>query len=257
MHGSLAVAAVHDRYLGQAPTQRCLWKESFHAARCTTLFRQWLSAPIKEEHKDLIWAVAGTLSILAFSSTTARCPEEAWPLGAPDPSDLEWLRLAAGKMTLWELVNPLRPGSVFRAMFEQLSNIIAHVPARGVDGLPDDLALLCGIHEASTHDANPYFTVAHSLSRILTLPQKDDTLGKVLRVSHHMRNEFEHRLWNKDPVALLLLCLWYTKARHIRWWIHFRARYEIPAICIYLQRYHKDNRTIQRLIPWEEVKDFL
>src|SRR6201992_1574404 len=109
MHGTLAVAAVHDRYLGVTSAHPRSFRESYHWSQCTILFNKWLSQSIKEEHKDPLWATAGTLAILTFSSINACFPEESWPLSAPDSSDLEWLRLGTGKMALWHLVNPLRP----------------------------------------------------------------------------------------------------------------------------------------------------
>ncbi|KAK9371084.1 hypothetical protein V1509DRAFT_615727 [Lipomyces kononenkoae] len=253
MHGTLAVAAVHDRYLGLTSTHRRSLRESYHWSQCTILFNKWLRQPIKEEHKDPIWATAGTLSILTFSSINTCFPEEAWPLGAPDSSDLEWLRLGSGKMTLWHLVNPLRPESVYRIMAEKLAYMRRPLPAKGTDGVSVELVQLCGLDESSTPDNNPYFTVVHGLSWVLEVPRAKVSHGGVMMVWSHMHNEFGTLLEKKDPVAVLLLCLWYTRARESKWWIDLRARYEIPAICMYLQRYHRDNSAIQALIPWDEI----
>lgn len=56
--------------------------------------------------------------------------------------------------------------------------------------------------------------------------------------------QFESLLRDRDPVALLLLYLWYSKARQGIWWIELRARVEVPAICLYLRRYHSERRDI-------------
>jgi hypothetical protein len=256
MHGTLAVTAVHDRYLGLTLTHRRSLRESYHTSQCTTLFYKWLTQePIKEEHKDALWAAAGTIGILTFSSMTASSPEQAWPLRTPEISDLEWLRLGAGKMTLFHLVDPLRPKSVFRPMSETFFRMRTPVPATGIEGVSVELVQLCGLDESSTGENNAYFTVAHCLSRLLEVPKGEDSLGKVLRISSHMQNEFASCLEKKDPVALLLICLWYTRARGSKWWLDLRARYELPAICMYLQRYHGDNSAIQALIPWNEIND--
>ncbi|KAK9350580.1 hypothetical protein V1523DRAFT_442517 [Lipomyces doorenjongii] len=253
MHGTLAVTAVHDRYLGVTPTHRRSLREAYHWSQCTILFNKWLSQPIKEENKDPLWATAGTLGILTFSSINAYSPEEAWPLGAPDSSDLEWLRLGTGKMSLWHLVDPLRPESVFRIMSETFAYMRRPLPAKGTDGVSVELVQLCGLNESSTRENNPYFTVVHGLSRLLEVPKGEASQGRVMMVSSHMHNEFGTCLEKKDPVALLLLCLWYTRARESKWWIGLRARYELPAICTYLQRYHRDNSAIQALIPLDEL----
>ncbi|RHZ50507.1 uncharacterized protein CDV56_103115 [Aspergillus thermomutatus] len=254
MHGSLAVTAVHDRYLGVAPPYRRSLRESYHLSQCTTLFNRWLCQPIKEEHKDPLWATAGSLAILTFSSIHACFPEEAWPLGVPDSADLEWLRIGTGKMTLWNLVNPLRPESVFRAMSGIFANMHRPLPKNGTDGVSVELVQLCGLDESSTQENNPYFAVAHSLSRLLAASKGEAPQGAVIQVLRHMHDEFGTRLGEKDPVALLLLCLWYTRARASKWWIDIRARYELPAICTYLQRYHSGDSIIQALIPWDEIK---
>ncbi|KAJ5625830.1 hypothetical protein N7510_002139 [Penicillium lagena] len=254
MHGTLAVTAAHDRYLGVTPThRRRSLRESHHWSQCTLLFNKWLSQSIKEEHKDPLWATAGSLGILTFSSINARVPEEAWPLGTPDPSDLEWLRLGNGKMALWHLANPLRPNSVFRTMSETFAYMHQPLPVKGTDGVSAELVQLCGLDESSTLGNNPYFTVVHGLSRLFGLPKGKASLGRVLMVLSHMNDEFEACLREKDPVALLLLCLWYTRARENKWWIDLRARYELPAICTYLQRYYTDNSAIQTLIPWDKI----
>jgi hypothetical protein len=249
MHGTLAVTAVHDRYLGVAPTHRRFLRESYHLSQCTTLFNRWLCQPIQEEHKDPLWATAGALSILTFSSINACSAEEAWPLGASDSSDLELIRLGVGKMALWNLVNPTRPESVFRVMTEIFAYIHHPLPQRGTDGVSAKLAQLCGLDESSTQENNPYFSVAHALSRLLEAPEGSASQGPVILVWSHMHNEFGTLLEKKDPVALLLLSLWYTRARESKWWVDMRARYELPAICTYLRRYHGDNSVIQALIP--------
>ncbi|CAK7231319.1 hypothetical protein SBRCBS47491_007890 [Sporothrix bragantina] len=258
MHGTLAVAAVHDRYLATikaandgidttdavAPSIR----ESYHIARCTSLFNHWLSQPLTEESKDPIWSGAGSLSILTFSSINATRPGQAWPLGPPDPSsDLEWLRLGAGKMTLWNMVNPTRESSVFRPMFGTLSELRESFINSDALLLPE-LAIVCGIDENSTVDNNPYFDVAHSLSRLLPLPFNQATLGTILMVASKMHGPFEDLLHRRDPVSLLLLGLWYAKARKCKWWIEFRARHEIPAIYQYLKKHHPAHEVIYSLL---------
>ncbi|GIK07259.1 hypothetical protein Aspvir_002917 [Aspergillus viridinutans] len=252
MHGTLAVTAAHDRYLGVAPTHRRSLQESYHLSQRTTLFNRWLCQPIKEEHKDPLWATAGALAILTCSSINAGCTAEAWPLRASNSSELEWVRLGAGKMTLWNLVNPLRPESIFRVMTENFAYLHYALPRKGIGGVSAKLAQLCGLDESSTQETNPYFSVAHALSRLLEAPNGAASQGAVILVSSHMHNEFGTLLEKKDPVALLLLSLWYTRARQSKWWMDIRARYELPAICTYLRRYHRDNGIIQALIPGAE-----
>lgn len=242
------MAAVHDRYLGVIPSHRRSLREYFHVSQCTSLFMDWLSQPITEEHKDPIWTSAGSLSILTFSSTSATQLEDAWPLSTPDSSDLEWLRLGAGKMKLWHMVDPLRESSVFHPMFKLLGGLREAFPLQGTDNLLSELAEVCGLDEHSTSNNNPYFTVAHALSWLLKLPSDQSSLGRILMVSSHMHAEFEVLLHKRDPVALFLLCLWYAKARWCKWWIDFRARHEVPAICKYIQDRYGDHGAMHALL---------
>ncbi|UKZ69576.1 uncharacterized protein TrAtP1_010582 [Trichoderma atroviride] len=249
MHGTLAMAAVHERFFETTPTHRRSLRESYHASQFTTLFSKQLSQPIREEHKDPLWAAAGAVAILTFSALNASSPDEAWPLGAPDSSDLGWLRLGVGKMKLWHLVNPLRPESVYRIISESFAQLHQSVPTRGTNGVSVELVQLCGLDESSTQENNPFFTAAHGLSQLLEVPKGRVSLDNAMKVWSHMDNRFVVLLEMKDPVALLLLCLWYTKASESRWWISIRAKHELPAICSYLEIYHKDNSVIQALIP--------
>lgn len=246
MHGTLAVAALHFRYM--TGTNEPSFRESFHVSLCTSLFNRWLSQPLTEERKDPIWSGAGSLSIITFASTMATCPNQAWPLRSVDPlSDLGWLRLGTGKMSLWNMVNPTREGSVFQPMFKTLGELKREFIARPVYLLPE-LTQVCGIDTSSTPDNNPYFAMAHSMSALLHLPDDKATLGMLLAVAGSMHGSFQNLLHQRDPVALLLLCLWYAKARKCKWWIDFRARYEIPAICRYLHANHADKESVIHLL---------
>ncbi|SCV25290.1 related to C6 finger domain protein [Fusarium fujikuroi] len=252
-HGMLAVTAVHDRYLGVTPTHRRSFCETYHWSQCTSLFKKSLGQPIKEEHKDPIWAAASTLGILAFSSINA-CPlEEAWPLGPPDSSDLEWLRLAAGKMRLWQLVNPLRETSIFAPMADTFTTMHQSLPIEGINGVLAELKQLCMLDETSTAYNNPYFRVAHGLSELLATPVGQATLGKAMKFSTKILGEFKTLIERKDPIALTLLYLWYTRARECRWWIDIRATYEMPAIRTYLQRYYQDWGHVQKLLSRVDI----
>ncbi|KAI3329288.1 hypothetical protein HD806DRAFT_279712 [Xylariaceae sp. AK1471] len=253
MHAYLSLAAVHDRYLGVSPSSHRSSRELYHWAHCTIQFNKLLSKPIKSEHKDPIWATACVLSYLGFASINACLLEEVWPLGPANSSDLEWLKLAYAKMNLWDLVNPLRPESAFRYMSGMFISMLQVLPTQGTHGISVDMVQLCGLDASSTRDNNPYFTIAHCLSTLLEVPKGKACIGKTLKVLISMDDEFRACLAKKDPVALSLLCLWYTRARQDIWWIDVRARHELSAIATYLQKYHGGNSVIQALIPWNET----
>jgi len=248
MHGILAMAAVHDRYLAVQSTRHRSMREVYHSSRCVILFSKWLSQPIEEEDKDAIWATAVTLAILTFSCIDVSSFEQAWPLKRPDPSDLQWLRLKASDKAIWQLANPMRPSSVFRKVPDTFSQIPEKLPIGGIDGVSVELAKLCGLDGSSTPENNTYFGFVHSLSRLLEVPKGEASLGKTFMVVSVISDELRACLEEKDPVALFLLYLWYSRALEIRWWIDIRARYELPAIRKYLQLHHKDIGIIQALL---------
>ena len=201
MHGTLAVTAVHDRYLGVTLSKRRSVQELYHWSQCTVLFNKFLQQSIQERHKDPLWATAGITAILTFASINT-CPlEEAWPLGAPELSDLEWVRLGAAKMALWQLIDPLRPNSVFRPMSETLACMRRQLPTVGTDGVGSKLKDVCELNDSSTQENNAYFSVAHSLSRLLGLPQDESPHGTVMTVLGHMHKEFGTCLEKKDQIG--------------------------------------------------------
>lgn len=247
MHSTLAMTAAHDRYLDETKPNRRSLRESYHWFQSTIQFNEWLNREIRDEHKDPLFTTAGSLVTLAFSSPIARNIDEAWPLAPSDSSDLEWLRLWSGKMALWHLADPLRPTSVFRTMFSSMAKHIT-LPDKGTEGVSAELVQLCKLDESSTNGTNPFHAMAHAISRLLQTPEGEASNQEAMMVSAHMNSDFVIRLERRDPIALLLLCLWYTRAQKAKWWIAMRASYEVPAICSYLRLYHGENAVIQTLL---------
>lgn len=254
MHASLAVALTYDRHLNGPSDRRRTLEECYHWSRCTILFNKRLRQPISAQDKDPIWGTAAALVILSFSAPDACTPEQSWPL-KPSTSDLDWLRMNKGKMSLWHMVNPLRPDSLFSVMAATFAHMNSPLRERGIDGIPSPLAAVCNLNKSSTAESNPYFDAAHGLSQILVLP---DTGVKTSHVHIFMRSIhglFEDLLRKRDPVALVLLYLWYRKTSRSIWWIELRARVECPSICRYLQVYHRGNDSIQSFLPGGALAD--
>src|SRR4051794_39850341 len=109
MHVILAITASHDRYLAPGSQSRSI-PESYHGSQCAKLLNETLSQHVQPQDRDALWATTALLSILAVSSVNAATPSEAWPLKSSDPSDLEWLHMTEGKMAIWNLTEPMRPG---------------------------------------------------------------------------------------------------------------------------------------------------
>ncbi|KAL6234012.1 hypothetical protein BDW75DRAFT_231483 [Aspergillus navahoensis] len=251
MHASLAVAFTYDRYLDGSRDGRRSLEECYHWSQATALLNRRLAQPIvaTSKDKDAIWVTAAALAILTFSSPEARTPDEAWPSKpSSHHSDLDWLCRSSGKMALWDFVNPLRPDSLFHVMAETFAQINAPLPKSGIDGVPESLAAVCSLNGATTAQSSPYFDAAHALSAIMDLPNSEVTTGQTQLFVRCIQGPFEDLLRNRDPIALLLLYLWYRKASCV-WWIGLRARVECPAICEYLQSYHQGSAAVHAFHP--------
>lgn len=259
MHASLAVAFTYDRHLNGSLGCRRSLEECYHWSQSTALFNKRLREPIKADDKDPVWGTVAALAILTFSSPDACTPEESWPLNPSDHSNFDWLRMSKGKMSLWHMVNPLRPDSIFHVMAATFAQMRLPLPERGIRGIPRSLAAMCFLNDSSTARNNPYFDAAHAVSKLLDLhlDLRDSkvTTGQTQLFTRSIHGSFEDLLRKKDSVALLLLYLWYRKASRSIWWIELRARVECPSICSYLQLYHKGNVAIQAYFPGGALAD--
>lgn len=239
MHASLAVAFAYDRLLNNPLGSRRSLEECYHWSQSTTLLNMRLKEPIKAKDRDPIWGTAAAVAMLTFSSPDAYTPEESWPLNPSDNSDFDWLRMNKGKMSLWDIVNPLRPDSLFCVMAATYADMDSPLPEGGIHGVPKALASMCLLKDSSTAKNNPYFDAAHAVSQIIDLPDTEVTTGRTQIFMRSIQGPFENLLRQKDPVALVLLYLWYRKTSRSIWWIELRARLECPSICLYLRLHHK------------------
>ncbi|KAL2859106.1 hypothetical protein BJX68DRAFT_145994 [Aspergillus pseudodeflectus] len=251
-HASLAVALTYDRHMSGSTDSRRTLEECHHWSQSTVLFNKWLRQPLEPQAKDAIWGTAAALVISSFSPD-ACTPEQAWPLRTSD-CDLDWLRMVKGKMALWEIVDPMRPDSLFSGMAETYVDMQVPLPEVGIEGIPNGLVNLCGLDKWSTAADNPYFEAAHAVARILGMENSEIRTGHVLPFIYSIHGAFEGLLRDKDPVALILLYLWYRKAGQM-WYIELRARVERPSICEYLRRYHEGNSAVQVFLSGGEIAD--
>lgn len=255
MHASLAVALAYDRYLNSPLGCRRTREECYHWYQSTALFNRRLREPIATKDQDPIWGTAAALALLSFSTLDSYTPEESWPLKPPDASDLEWLRMSKGKMSLWRIADPLRPDSLFHIMAPTFARMHSPLPEKGIDGIKRCLAIVCHLEDSSTAENNPYFNAAHALSQIQDLPDSQVTTGQTELFTRSIHGPFKSLLQEKDPVALLLLYLWYRKAGRSIWWIEARARVECPSICSFLRLHHKGYNAVHAYLPGGPLAD--
>lgn len=158
-------------------------------------------------------------------------------------------------MSLWRMANPLRPDSLFRILSSTFAQMHSPLPDEGIDGIARPLAMVCHLDDSSTAENNSYFNAAHAVSQIQDLPDSQVTIGHTQLFTRCMHGPFNSLLRDKDPVALLLLYLWYLKAGRSIWWIELRARVECPSICSYLRLYHKGYVAVQSFLPGGSLAD--
>ncbi|PVH77689.1 C6 finger domain protein [Cadophora sp. DSE1049] len=249
MHGSLAVALAYDRHLNSSLGSHRTLEECYHWSQSTILFNKRMTQPIEAKDKDPIWGTAAAMAILSFTSPEARTPEESWPLKSSEGSDLDWLRMSEGKMSLWHILNPLRPDSLFHVLSDTYILMQSPLPEAGKDNIPAELAGLCCLEDSSTAESNPYFQATHALSHSLCLPDNEVTTAQAQFFMRAIHGHFKDLLREKDPVALLLLYMWYRKASRSIWWIELRARVECPAIHSYLQLRCREVDEVQAFLP--------
>ncbi|KAM5385746.1 hypothetical protein ACJZ2D_000945 [Fusarium nematophilum] len=248
MHTMLSVATAHERYQDMPANSKRTRVERLHSHQCAVLFNRKLSRPIDLSQRDALWATAALLGMVAIASFDAATAEDAWPLRPSNPSDMEWFRLNEGKKVVWNLADPLRPGSIFRAMAREYSQMHIELPPTGAEGVPAALAEICGLGALSDSENNSYFVAAHLLARLESHSHSESRNLRVLSFVSQSQPPFRDLLQNKDAVALLLLALWYMRAAGVLWWIEERARVEYRAIRLFLERFHGDDARVPRLL---------
>ncbi|KAI2793619.1 hypothetical protein POX_a00200 [Penicillium oxalicum] len=249
MHAMLAVALTYDRYLNNSSESRRTLEECDHWSRSTTLFNVKLRGPILDGDKDPVWGTAAAQVILTFASPDARTPEESWPLSPSSSfSDVDWVRMSDGKMSLWNIVNPLRPDSIFHVMSTTFQQMQSPLPEGNTDDLLPELLAMCHIDQWTNPENNPYLHAVSALSVIMNVPDRQLTMGQTQLFMRCIQGEFRDLLCAKDPAALLLLYLWFKKTGRSIWWIDLRARVECPAIRLYLTQHHGADNAIQAIL---------
>ena len=242
----LTLTIMHDRHLDDESTSKQSTAMAFHWSRGAALLNDRLSAGIESSERDALWACAGLLGALAFSSIHARTPEEAWPLRRSLSSDLDWLKMIEGKKEIWRIADPMRPDSVFHSMVPNFLQHASPISDRShLQKLPPELIQLCRLDDASMQDDNPYVACASFLAQTVTVECSTYNIGMFLSFFGCVHPEYKRLLGQKDPCALLLLAYWYAKVCQCRlWWIWRRAFLECQAICSYLRMYYGDNTNI-------------
>jgi hypothetical protein len=252
MHAALLVTRMHDRYLSAAQASTLSVTEATHWHQSVASFKRKMCEPIQPSERDALWATSAILATISFFYIEAKIPEEAWPLTQPSSSDLNWLKLSDGKRAVWSITQPLRSDGTLRALALEHSTVskIART-APGLEDLPPDLLLLCGLDGTSPTNSNPYFAAASTLAQAWNSDSIQIIFLNFFCFITTTSPEYRILLERKDHRALLLLAYWYAKVCQTHhWWALPRAALECQAICIYLSRYCQQDTFIQQLLQY-------
>lgn len=253
MHLIQALTSIHDRYL--APTRAPPTPtEAYHWSRGTGLFSQMLSRPIEPSDREATWATCAVVGVIAFSLIEATTPEEAWPIKPSTPSDFAWIRMAEGKKTIREQLDPSKSSTRFDVGTKEHS-LLTPTTKSWIEGLlPPIFTTLYGLNDGSTAANNPYHAAVHAFAPLLHLESKLDNMARFFSFVTHLDPDFKDLLYLKDPRALLLLAYFYAKIYRIQWWMDSRSELEGQAICIYLERYYAGDTAIQELLQFPKTR---
>jgi hypothetical protein len=256
MHAVLAMTIAQESFKSHNVVRHKSALQAQYELECTKLLHQKLSRAIRPEDRDALWITAIFLGVLAMNSLEELVPEKVWPLKASSPTDLSWLWLGEGKRVIFRMTDPTRSGSIFHASFQDCSNhAFATLPTMGVDGIAPEIVELCHLDHASCADNNAYFVAAHALSMVRRLTYDQANALKINDFVYNMHPSFKNLLRQKDPVALILLGLWYSsRSQSGAWWVACRATVESKSIILYLRKYHGDDHTLKPFIDMLEAE---
>ncbi|VUC29748.1 unnamed protein product [Clonostachys rosea] len=246
MDAALALSAAYDRSLSMA--RRCgqgrTMSEIAHAFRCTAALNRKLCHGISPADRDPIWATASFLSILSFLALDECDPSKAWPFKPSESDDMNWLRLGDTKWKLFQLTKPDRPGSIFYPMSGIYQKMRAYRASSTINNISPELQFLCRLGECSQPESSPYFEAAEIITRLGKWRGSEIPFTEAMAFIIYTSPSFKSLLLMKDPIALVLLALWYSKARKTIWWVDLRAATELEAICMYLRQYYSNDLVI-------------
>lgn len=246
LHIIVATTLLHDRALGVSPSTV---NESYHLGYAAAMFNQKLSNEIPDTDKDAIWVTAVYMVVTSMFNIPSLDIEQSWPI-TTHPDDLKWLNLQAGLRVVWSLTDLHRPNGKFAEVGEYPDEdcVFPRLPAPGITGLPPLLVDLCGLTELSNATNDPYHTASRHLSWLLPKRCTPDNILSFMIFAGGMTPAFKDLLHDRDPRALLLMGIWYSRVFDVIWWIAPRAQVEGQAIYRYLDRLQVKDGSFQQVL---------
>lgn len=247
MHMLLSVTLMHDAHLtnpsgGTITTDSCQ-KAIEHWNMASTLFNDVLSRPIPPSYRDAIWATGMFLGTASFWSIGSTNPYNVWPLKAPEPDDLSWLKIGEGKKHLWRLAQPLRSDSIFCGLVKGHNCLSVPewttIETTSTSGLriTAQVLELFGMTSSPRECHSAYYNAILALSRFPNVKLTQENALKFLYIMAVITPELLELLEAKDMRAVFILGWWYILLTTGNlWWMCRRARVEGQAISIWLRR---------------------
>lgn len=246
LHVIIATTLLHDRALSGSESTA---SESYHLSHAAAKFKEKLSIQITDADKDALWATGVYMCVTSVFNIGTSNVEEAWPLRT-HVDDLKWLNLQAGLRVIWSLANFQRPHGVFADLVDcpDENCVFPRLPEPGVVGLPPVLIDLCGLDDRSDGSNNPYHTAVRHLCWLLPFKCSSSNMLSFMVFAGGMTSAYKSLLQQRDPRALLLMAIWYSRLFTASWWMAPRANIECRAIYRYLDRLHICNCSFQRVL---------
>ncbi|KAL2131853.1 hypothetical protein VTI74DRAFT_4541 [Chaetomium olivicolor] len=97
--------------------------------------------------------------------------------------------MTEAKMAIWELANPLQPGSLFRSMAKELREMYTPLHPAPIEGAPLALLNLCHLGPSSSAADNPYYTAVKILAPLLHIKAAKAPLAKLLSFENDSRHQ--------------------------------------------------------------------
>lgn len=232
---------------------------AFHWCQTASLFKQRLEEyvlnpgrSVDTSDRDALWMCSALMTCGIFANIDTFDPLRSYPIKPSDPQDFSWVKIDRGVHIVWALTDPTRPDSHyydFYKFMESCNMPDCRAPIRQ-QGIPTAFNSLFELDSDSNVDNNPYYGPVSVLSQV-----QDDEFASFRASLRHfgfisqIRPEFLEKLESKDPRALLILAVWYSKMSGFNWWFcKPRSLVEGVSICLYLERYHADETLILELL---------
>ena len=269
MNSIFALTLLHDHHLSGSSRLPSVSYDTVHFTKAIQSFNKALSqarsqtlqqhdddlvssTPISPHHQAALWSTGAMIGTIVFCNIDATTPHQAWPLRPPSPSDLNWLKMDAGKKSIFLLTKGLQTDPTYKPLFEIHTNSLLPpiTSPPSFDRLPPELLDYFNVFTSPSDNDRLYHPSIRSLARVYaTSCFFITTILTFWTWCADMTPQFRLLLEQKEPRALLMLAFWWAEIyQTMVWWFVRRARLEGMAICLFLERYCWEDEELMGLV---------